>query len=159
MPCFHFTWHAYGSWLPDHAEGSFHWSRGWQPPDKALATCYREKQQETVAHFSATSQHGLISTLVDIAQLLEFRLHFVATETTHIHVLASWPDERPGKRLRRSIRRSLTDWLNRIQRRKWFSRGGGCWQVTSEEHFENLIRIYLPSHTGRKWSEIRRLFE
>ena len=36
MPCYLFTYHAYGSWLPDHAEGYVHWKEGQQPPDDNL---------------------------------------------------------------------------------------------------------------------------
>ncbi len=44
--------------------------------------------------------------------------------------------------------------LNRdFERRPWFSKGGSRKQVADQEHFDYLVHVYLPRHTGRKWQE------
>lgn len=159
MPCYLFTWHTYGSWLPDRTKGYVHWSRGWAPTSTALAQRYRQQQKEPTATLTDELQRDVITELVEAAPLIGFRLHFVATDATHVHVLVSWPDDRSWKRLRRSIRRSLSVRLNRIRRRKWFSRGGPPRHVYSQTHFDHLETDYLPAHRGWKWCERRGLFK
>jgi len=159
MPCYLFTWHTYGSWLPDRPQGYVHWSRGRQSSNIALAECYRQQQKQTTALLTETLQLEITEEIIDAAEEVGFKLHFVATETTHVHALVSWRNERHWKQLRRSIRRSLTERLNRFERRKWFSRGGDAQQVKDREHFDYLTSTYLPSHSGWKWCEHRSLFK
>ncbi len=159
MPCHHFTWHTYGSWLPDRPEGYVHWSRGLQPSDAALATRYREQQKESTAELAEEYQLAIIEELQKAAPLQRFRLHFVACELTHLHVLASWPDERGWKKLRRSIRRSISQRLMIVLRRKWLAREEDCRRVKDQKHFDYLMGQYLPSHSGWKWSEGHGLFK
>jgi len=159
MPCYLFTWHTYGSWLPDRPQGYVHWSHGRQSTDVALAERYRQQQKQTTAELSGKLQLEIIAELINAVVKIEFQLHFAATETSHVHALVSWRDERQWKQLRRSIRRSLTDRLNRHQHRKWFSRGGNAKQVNDREHFDYLTSTYLPSHSGRKWCEKRGLYK
>ncbi len=158
MPYYLFTWHTYGSWLPDRPQGYVHWSRGREQTNIALAQRYRQQQKETTVSLTEELQREVIAELVETAPLISFRLHFVATDATHVHVLTSWQDGRGWERLRRSIRRSLSVRLNRQRRRKWFSRGGNTRRVESRKHFEHLIEHYLPSHHGWKWCERRGLF-
>jgi len=158
MPCCLFTWHTYGSWLPDRTRGYVHWSRGRELTNIALAKRYRQQQKETTASLTEELQREAIADLVEAAPLVGFRLHFVATDVTHVHVLVSWRDGRGWERLRRSIRRSLSVRLNRQRRRKWFSRGGNTRRVESQKHFDHLVERYLSSHHGWKWCERRGLF-
>lgn len=88
-----------------------------------------------------------------------FRRHFVACEMSHVHVLASWPDERDWKKLRRSIRRSISQRLMNVLRRSWLAREEDCRRVEDQKHFDYLTRQYLPSHRGWKWSEERGQFK
>ena len=159
MPCRHFTWHAYGSWFPDRPEGYVHWSRGLQPPEVALATRYREQQKESTAVLAEKYQLAVIDELRKAALLQRFRLHFVACETSHLHVLSSWHDDRSWKKLRRSIRRSISQRLMGMLRRTWLAREEDCRRVEDQEHFDYLIGQYLPSHSGWKWCEGRGLFQ
>ena len=158
MPCFLYTWHTYGSWLPDRPQGYVHWSRGREQTNIALAQRYRQQQKETTAILTEELQREVIAELVEATPLISFRLHFVATDATHVHVLTSWKGDRGWKQLRRSIRRSLSVRLNQRQRRKRFSRGGNARQIKSQKHFDYLMERYLPSHHGWKWSDKRGLF-
>jgi len=155
MPCYLFTWHAYGTWLPDRPQGYVHWSHGLQPQNVTLAQCYQREQKESSAVFDTSIQRLLIDQLELAAPLARFRLHAVATDSTHIHVLVSWNDPRNWKRLRRSIRHGLTTRLNEERRRTWFSRGGHAKQVESQQHFDQLVGAYLPNHKGWKWCETK----
>jgi len=158
MPCHLFTWHTYGSWLPDRSQGYVHWSRGREQANTALAQCYRKQQKDFTAELTDPLQKEVIAELIETARLVEFRLHFVAADPTHVHVLASWADDRSWERLKRSIRRSMSVRLNRWRRRKWFSRGGNSRRVESQKHFDHLVSSYLPAHQGWKWCEHRGLF-
>ena len=158
MPCYHFTWHAYGTWLPDRAEGSVHWSRGRQASSQAMATRYREQQRERTVVFSQQMQLDIISELVLSAYHASFRLHFVGTDTSHVHVPVSWKDERAWQQLRKTMRRSISLRLNKRRRRRWLSRGEDVKQVRTMEHLDYLTGDYLPSHRGWKWCERRGLF-
>jgi hypothetical protein len=77
----------------------------------------------------------------------------VATETTHVHLLVSWSDDRTFEQLRRGIRESITRRLNAHHRRKWLEAGGSRKRVRDEKHFNYLMDQYLPNHRGWKWRE------
>ena len=159
MPCFLFTWHTYASWMPDRPQGYVHWERGLQPSNPKLAQRYREQQKDTSVVFSAEQQQLLIGELRRSAELATFRLHYVAFEPTHLHVLVSWHDARTYEQLRRSIRRSISLALNRHGgQRRWLSRGESKRRVKDQSHFDYLINKYLPDHGGWKWCERRGLW-
>ena len=156
MPCYLFTYHAYGSWLPDHAEGYVHWKEGQQPPDDNLGDSYRRNMTQEEAEFGEPLQLLLIAELKTAARFQRFRLHAVATELSHVHALASWPDDRSPSRMNESMKKSLTIRLKKqVTERTWFSKGGNERHVEDLEHFEYLMTEYLPSHSGWKWDERR----
>ena len=155
MPCYLFTWHAYGSWLPDRPQGFVHWNRGLQVTDVALARCYRKEQKQPQVELTPEIQVDLIHELDESTTPLSCRLHSVATDLSHLHVLVSWTDTREAKQLRRSLRRSMSSRLNQKSRQKWFSRGGDMRRVCSQSHYDYLVSHYLPTHKGWKWCETR----
>ncbi len=158
MPCYLFTWHTYGSWLPDRPQGYVHWSRGLQPSSPRLALCYRKEQRDSTVQLGETQQRAIIEELMKSALPIRYRLHSVASDKTHIHVLASWLDKRPWKRLCRSMRRSMSQCLNRQRKRRWFSRGGHSKQVLNRSHYDHLVFDYLPSHSGWKYAEEKGIY-
>lgn len=155
MPCYLFTWHTYGSWLPDRPPGYVHWKRGLGLPNVSLAACYRDQQKEATVYFSLQHQEAIIDEIIFAANFQLFRVHSIACEATHIHMLASWKNSRAAKTIRKSVRYSLTQRLNCADRRHWFSRGGDIKQVKNQDHFDHLYYKYLPSHSGLKWNEER----
>ena len=159
MPCYLFTWHAYGSWLPDHPNGHTHWSRGYEPTNVALALRYRQQQKEPTVKFTAGLQREIIEELRQSSTQQHCRLHYVATDLTHLHALVSWQDNQSWQKRRRALRRSLSLHLNQRGHRKWFSRGGAPKQVKTQNHFSHLVTTYLPKHQGWKWCEHRNLFK
>lgn len=159
MPCFLFTWHTYGSWLPDRDKGYVHWQRGLSKSSTQLAVAYREQQTHETAFFSVQHQTTVIEEVLSAASFQHFQVHFIACEATHVHVLASWASEKSATVLRRSLRHSLTQRLNQLLHRPWFSRGGDLKRVRNRAHFEHLYNRYLPSHSGMKWSAERGIYK
>lgn len=153
MSCYLITLHTYASWLPDRAEGYVHWKRGLSTPNTALAACYREEQKESTVFLSTDIQKSIISEIVKASPLQRFRLHAVACEHSHVHILLSWRDNRVATALRKSLRYSLAFMLNRQERRRWFSRGGSLRRVRTQNHFDHLYYEYMPAHEGMKWRE------
>jgi REP element-mobilizing transposase RayT len=159
MPCFLFSYHAHGTWLPDRREGFVHWRKGLQPTDQRLAAAYQRQMKLTPANFDDQVQLCLIDELQNAAGFQRLRLHAIATESTHIHVLVSWPDEREPPRLSDSLRQSASRRLNRDHaKRKWLAKGASKRRVKDQEHFDFLLNIYLPSHRGWKWDEQNGLY-
>ena len=163
MPCFLFTYHAHGTWLPDRAEGYVHWREGLLPTDEKLADAYRRKMKVAgtcEAAFDESVQLLLIEELQSAAKFQRLRLHGVATETTHLHAVISWADEREPESLTKELKKSLSLRLNRaVAKRKWLAKGGNERRVKDQEHFDYLMRVYLPSHGGWKWEEGRGVYK
>ncbi len=155
MSCYLFT----ASWLPDRPQGYVHWKRGLSSPNLALAACYKDEQKETTVELSLNQQTELVHEVLKAAAFQSFRLHAVACENSHIHVLASWKDPRPAPILRRSLRHSFTQRLNQHEKRPWFSRGGDLKRVRTQSHFDHLYYVYLPSHSGMKWNPEKGIYQ
>ena len=155
MPCYLFTFHAYGTWMPDREEGFVRRKEGILPPDEELAREYRGKAGENIVSFNARIQLLLIEETRVACEKQRYRGHCIATDPTHVHALISWPDERPWLKIRSGLKTSLTLRLNReVQRRQhWFVDSASRKQVKDEEHFDHLVTNYLPSHRGWKWRE------
>ncbi|MGI9457423.1 MAG: hypothetical protein ACR2NU_12740 [Aeoliella sp.] len=154
MPCYLFTWHAYGTWMPDRPQGYVK-SKEILAPDANVATKYRARQKEPSASFDGAVQEFMIDELFITAEHRKFRLHSVATDPTHLHVLVSWDDERSFKELRRGIREAVTRRLNKHQRRNWLVHRGSRKRVNNRKHLDYLMKTYLPKHRGWKWDEGR----
>jgi len=154
MPCYLFTYHAYGSWMPDREAGFVRRGEGILPTNEELAELYRAKAKENQVVFDLRLQRLLIDESQIAFEKQHCRGHFVATEPSHLHALVSWPDDRPWQKLRAGLRSSLTRRLNReIRRREWFVDSASRKQVRNQEHFDHLVTVYLPSHRGWKWRE------
>jgi len=154
VPCYLFTWHAYGTWMPDRKRGYVK-KQTILPQSLEAAAEYRKRQKEPAACFSPEIQQQLIDELRKTATHRRFRLHAVATDKTHVHVLLSWADERPFEELRRGTRESLTRRLRQREKRTWLSHRGSRKRLRERAHFDQLMNRYLPSHRGRCWFEPR----
>jgi len=155
MPCYLFTYHSYGSWLPDRDEGYRRRDEvSVLPSNRSLANIYRAQAAATVVQFSAEMQQRVIEELLVAKVRQNFRLHLAATESTHLHVLVSWNHEAKWIKLRGSIRSSVSRRLNStFKRREWLSEGAQATRVRDDVHFRHLYDAYLPSHRGWAWSE------
>jgi len=154
MPCYLFTYHAYGSWMPDRKRGYVERDRGILPSDPVRAEQYRTRARHDPVTFNRAIQRLLIDETRQAAVKQRLRLHAVALDPTHAHVLVSWHDERRVKPVRSSVKSSLTRRLNReLGKRFWLVANASQKRVRDRGHFDHLVKTYLPDHRGLFWSE------
>jgi hypothetical protein len=154
MPVYLFTFHAYGTWMPDRPRGYVRRGEGVLPTDVEMAEMYRRLAQEPHAIFSEAVQRAFIDEALIAGEKQRFEVRFIATETTHVHVLLSWRSEKPWEKVRSGLRQSFTRRLNRdFERREWFVDGASRKRVKDRNHFDHLVETYLPAHSGWKWSK------
>ena len=154
MPCYLFTFHAYATWLPDRKQGYVHRTRGLQSQDYDLSDRYTFLQKEPSVEFTPAIQQRIMTRLHEAAKYQHLRLHAVAMDLSHIHILASWHDSsRTANKVSAALKSSITRSLNTLKRRKWLSAKGSRKQVKDERHYNYLIEKYLQSHRGMKYNE------
>lgn len=155
MPCYLFTYHTYGSWLPDRIQGFVRRGDGILQQDKQLANLYRNLMAQGTVSLDVEVQLTAIETLIDAASYIECRPHAIATDQHHLHLLVSWRDQqRDWKQLRSSFKKSVTIRLKAMHDvRKWLSRDASRKKVDVRSHFDHLVTTYLPRHRGWKWDE------
>lgn len=153
MPCCLFTYHAYGSWLPDRQQGYVKRGQGILPQDMLKHRLYAKAMTEEIVNFSSEHQRCVIESLIKSQTPQRFELHGIATAPTHLHALLAWRDERNVVAMRGLVKGSVSRALNSaFLRRTWLSEGGSRKQVRTREHFDYLLTVYLPKHSGWKWS-------
>lgn len=156
MPVYLFTYHAYGTWLPDRQRGYVKRKQGVLPADHDEAIRYRTAMKAPKVVLHVQHQQLMIETLVDSQAKQHFRCHGAATDTTHLHALVSWTDNRRAVPMRAAVKSSLSRAMNRVfGKRDWLSEGGSRKRVQEERHFEHLLGVYLPKHSGLVWIEGR----
>lgn len=157
MPCYLFTYHAYASWLPDHVRGYVKRRQGVQPQDIQLGQTFRQTAVHEQAEFDLTIQRMMLASVLETSTHIQCRVHGLATDPTHIHLLTSWVDPSAAWQAKRnSFKRSITMKLRSdLEPRRWFSRGASRKRVLDLKHFEYLMTTYLPQHRGLKWIEGR----
>ena len=147
MPVYHFTFHAFGSWLPDRPEGYIIRNKGWQPPSEASTVQYRSNMNQDVVAFTDDQQQLLLQTLIDCQTHQCIKLYAIATEPTHIHAVTAWTDDREPEPVRAQMKYSMTRALvQAFGKRKWFVQNAGQTQVRDDEHLYELVHHYLPKH-------------
>lgn len=152
MPVVLFTLHAYGTWMPDRPQGSFHHERGYQKSDAKLAAAYRTKQQWPAAHFDAKTQQVILNTLLELRSFQHLDLYGIAIDPSHVHVVAAWKDDRTPEQVQDRLKHAVSQRLNEsITKRPWFTRGGHDRRVRDRDHLKRLLDHYLPSHQGMNW--------
>ncbi len=161
MPVYLFTYHTYGSWMPDRRQGYVKRHNGVLPPDHDGAKHYRGRQVESTVTISANHQRAIIESILEACSHIETRPRAIATDDQHLHTVVSWIDEsKHWSRFRTSIKRKVTiDLKAKFAKRNWLARGSSRRRVRDQEHFDYLVETYLPSHRGWKWSEGLGFFE
>jgi len=157
MPVYMFTFHAYGSWMPDHPRGYAQRGAGILPPDSGMADRYRRRMKQPETTFTRARQRILVEGSIDIGERRSWRPHAVGTDRTHVHILMSWTDQKTAwPFVRDTLKRLLGMMLSQaedVRGVRWFSRKGSRKRVRDRGHFEYLITSYLPDHPGVFWSE------
>jgi REP element-mobilizing transposase RayT len=154
------TLHAYRSWMPDRPQGYVRRRHGILPTDMEMAKKYESIATQSELYFDEELQQLLIDEALVACEKQQLDCHFIATDSTHAHLLLRWTSTKSSADVRKSIKSSLTRRLNRERKRRtWFSRSGSRGRVEDESHFHYLMETYLPSHRGWKWSETRGLYK
>ncbi|WP_168205474.1 transposase [Bythopirellula goksoeyrii] len=154
MPCYLFTYHGHGTWMPDNPRGYVRRKEGILAPDTHMATCYRDNMCSAAICFDHEIQQILINAALEAFEHQPVRGHAVATESTHLHILVSWQTNRTWKIVCRQLRGSLSRKLNQeFERSEWFSKQPSRKRVADRQHFDHLMDVYLPRHSGLKWRE------
>ena len=155
MPVYLFTLHAYRTWVPDRPQGYVRRGKGILPPDEGLAIAYSRAAREPQAGLGEREQGIVLAIAHDACFRRNWRLHAIACEATHTHLLVTWSDTaRPGwvgGKLKNLISRELNWGLP--EKRKWLSRSASRRRVRERSHFEHLVQNYLPGHGGLFWKE------
>jgi hypothetical protein len=154
MPCYLFSYHGYGTWLPDRPRGYVRRDEGVLPPDEGMAELYRHNMKHPAVTFDHEIQRHLIAAAIEACNYQKLKCSYIATEPTHVHILVSWTIDRTWEVARAKLRESLSRHLNRkLERREWFSKSPSRKRVRDRKHFDYLTTDYLRKHSGWKWSE------
>lgn len=152
MPVYHFNLHAYGTWLPDRNEGYDPHGQGHHPPDSIAAKRYRVRMHNPATTLSHAVQQHALQILIESQKFQCFELYAFAAESTHLHALVGWRDDRDPFKVRSQVKSSLTRALNKaFGKRQWFVAKAGHTVVKDEEHLCHLLDNYLPKHQGLFW--------
>jgi len=159
VPVYFFTYHAYGTWMPDRARGYTRRGADIRSPDPRMAQRYRENMAETPGVFSPSVQRAMIDELQNAGERQGYQLYAVGSDPTHLHVLVGWKYRRTWLRVRAGLQSSLTRRLNRdTHKRTWFVARPSRKRVKDRSHHDYLIGTYIPNHRGWKWDRIRGLY-
>jgi len=155
MPAYLFTFHAYRSWNADNPRGFVQRGKGIQPPNHNLARAYDAVAGAAPMIFRREHQRILIWIGFDVCARRGWRLHFTATEPTHVHYLVSWRGSEPWDQVSARIKNIASLMLGRkLQpQTRWFAKSGSRKRVRDRRHFLYLMNEYLPRHSGLKWRE------
>jgi len=149
MPVYLFTYHAYRSWMPDHQRGYVQHGRGIRKPSVAMAARYAERARGPRVYFDEEQQRALIVAAREVCTRLNWRLHAIQANRTHVHVLLSWREYQPWLAVFARVKNILSLHLGRqagVKGRPWFARKGSRKRVRDPRHFTHLCYTYLPGH-------------
>lgn len=159
MPVYLFTFHAYKSWMPDHARGYLKRNRGAYATDEKMSRNYQTRSNHEAVTFTTEHQRIIIQTIRNICMKREWRLHYAVCVETHAHNLISWKDETLScddviARVRQSCGYELAQHF-KTKGKPYLSKygGGDRKRVETRAHFEYLMTRYLPDHRGEAFNE------
>ena len=156
MPVYLFTVHSYRSWNPDDRRGYVRRGQGILESDAGMAHAYADSATEEPFLFGSFEQTALHWIVWDCCQRRDWRLHGVAFEPTHVHILLSWKDDTAMPEVFRKMKNLMSRELGlrcTPKRSHWFSKFGSRQQVKDQRHFDHLMSAYLPKHGGLVWRD------
>lgn len=149
---YHIVWTMYGTWLPGDWRG---WvkKRTWGvlPPDSQVERAARDRMAESAVLLSDEQRAIVRKTINDHCQIRGWQLHAVNVLENHVHVVVTadrdWEIVRDQFKAWCSRRLSdaacLTEKVAKSAgRRHWFTEGGDCEFIDSEEYLANCI-VYV----------------
>jgi len=160
MVTYHFTFHAYRTWNADRPQGFVLRGKGIQPPNPTLARKYDKRASQPMTVFLERHQRTLIWLAWDACERRNWRLHQIATDPTHVHLLVSFSSSgqkfQPWEQVRAKLKNLMSWALSKAfqeKGRKWFVRSASRKRVENQKHFDYLMNVYLPNHRGLSWKE------
>ena len=159
MPCYLFTFHAHGSWLSDKYQASRDglYQRVLFADESRLSGAQARRPIRSTGLLAA-EQKLAIEGLARAAELQDCRLHYVATDRTHVQVLVSWQGDYHWKQQRANLRKAIVANLQKMRGREtWLSEGSSRKQIRDRRQFNQLINEKLPKYRGLKWCGQREL--
>lgn len=155
MPVFLLTIHAYRSWNADRPQGYVRRDSGILPPDAEVAKAYDRDAVQEPASRKHEEQRTIASIVHDACSRRGWRLHAIASESTHAHLLVSRKSSTRSTvvcgKLKNLISRERN--LGRAEKRRWLSRGASRKRIRDRKHFDHLVDGYLPKHAGLFWKK------
>jgi REP element-mobilizing transposase RayT len=142
--------------MPDNPRGFVQEGEGIQPPNPELAGAYRDAASDQPYLMDQAAQRFVIDVVRDIGARRDWRIHAVACEPSHIHILVSWESDTTWSVLRAKFKNIIALELSKHYNqmgRHWVSDGGSRKQVKDRRHFDYLMTTYLPKHGGEQWYE------
>jgi hypothetical protein len=155
MPVYHFTFHAYRSWNPDHPRGYTKKGIGYLPPDPEMTKRYNRNAKQPPVLFDCELQKEILSLTYVTCEEEGWRLEAAGFDPTHAHLMVSWVRFIPWEEVDRRLKNLLALKLNRRHHspgKRWFVRRHGApRRVRDKQHFTYLAEIYFPDHRGAFW--------
>jgi REP element-mobilizing transposase RayT len=159
MPVYLFTFHAYRSWMPDRRRGYVRRDEGVLPADAEMAEFYAEQAKDEPTILNAPLQRCLIEEMIVACQHRLLHLHAGTSEPSHVHALVSWREEKGWLAVRSGLKSSLSRRLTKESTEQHplrLSEGASRKHVNDRDHFDYLMKTYLPRHRGVAWYEDER---
>ena len=160
MPVYLFTFHTYRSWSPAHPRGYVrHHEYQIRPTDPQRAQQYDDLATQPAVYLKPAQQRWLIAAAKEACIRRAYRLHAIAVTASHIHLLISWRQPVGWNPVDDTLKRILGYQLTRqsgTNGHRWFSRGYSRKHIRDRDHFDRLLRCYLPNHRrqhGLVWCE------
>jgi REP element-mobilizing transposase RayT len=144
-----FTLHSYRSWSADNPRGFVKHDQGIQLPDADRAEFYESQALQEPVLFDESHKEVIFWIVADACARRSWRLHGIAAEPTHVHILVSWHGFQDWQKIRAKFKNLMSLELGRYfndSGRHWFSREGSRKRVQDRKHFDHLINAYLPKH-------------
>jgi REP element-mobilizing transposase RayT len=155
MAVYFFTLHSYRSWNADNPRGFVKHDQGIQSPDTDRAAFYDSQALQEPILFRESHKDVIFWIAADACARRKWRLHGIAVEPTHVHILVSWHGFQEWQAVRAKLKNLMSLELGRYfqnRGRSWFSREGSRKRVRDRRHFEHLMNAYLPKHRWH-WRE------
>lgn len=156
MAVYHFTFHGYPTWNADHPKGYVRRGEGILASDEVVARRYDGRARDDEVIFRPRHQRVIVWIVWDACRQRDWRLHHVATESTHFHAIVSWREFRDWMEVRAKLK-NLVSWALgkefNVRGRPWLVGGASRKRVSDLKHFTWLMNDYLPKHSGLRWRE------
>ncbi len=152
MPVYLISLHAYRSWDEDNPRGYVQRGReGVQPPSAALARWRASRAKHPAVRLDAIQRQLLIDAAQEIAARRTWTLYAMCATPTHIHMIVGWRERQDLDKAIHTLKRLFGLALSRhvgTTGNRWFSRGCDRKRVRDREHFDHLVKTYLPKHVN-----------